>query len=152
MTKQAKRLQLLSVVLCIFVALLFSLTWVPNVIHVNTVEGFFPSNYYNLMGNDIFNILSGILLGGSLIPLIMFATRPSYRLISVSAVMLEIAVFFGLFQFVSAYLYPPGSYTPLGHMIEAGALFATVFAFLLAAMSAASLHTLAMSAPEKPGV
>ena len=129
MTNQAKRLQLLSVVLCIFVALLFSLTWAPNVIHVNTAEGFFPSNYYNLMGNDIFNILSGILLGGSLIPLIMFATRPSYRLISVSAVMLEIAAFFGLFQFVSAYLYPPGSYTPLGHMIEAGAFFATVLPF-----------------------
>ena len=133
MDKHKWKVQELSIVLCLVVAILFALTFVPGVIRVNTYESYYDTNYYTsaLMGNTLLNVLSGMILGCALLPLFVFAIKPSYKSITVGAVMLELAGLFGLSQFVSERMYPPGVYTPLSHLIAVSAVAAAIFSFFL---------------------
>ncbi len=133
MKEWLQRSRVPAILLCIFVAVLFALTWVPGVIRVNTMVGVYQKNYYNsaLMGNNTFNVMSGLLLGFALIPLISFARKPNDKSITVAAVILETAALLGIPEFIYTRITPPGVYTPLGYAIEAGAVLAAILAFVI---------------------
>ena len=128
-----KRQRVSAILLFSLVIILFALTWVPGVIRVNTAEGSFDCSYYSsvFMGNNVYNVLSGLLLGGSMIPLIIFIRFSTVKPITFAAIMLEMAALLGFSQIIYTYLTPPGVYTPLSHAVETGTCVAAVFAFFL---------------------
>lgn len=124
-----KQIRIPTVALFILVLLLFGLMWVPGVMRVTPYEGAYDTIYFDLLANDMYSLLSGVITGLTLPVLIICLTSPSRGSMTTAAVMLELAAGLAFMKLPLGIVFRTASNTPLSYAIGMGTIVAMVFAF-----------------------
>ncbi|MBE6932690.1 MAG: hypothetical protein E7464_04860 [Ruminococcaceae bacterium] len=126
-----KKLKAPTLVLCILTVLIFALMLILSVIRQTTYLGEYDPIYINLTSNDYLSLLACFVTGLCLPALFWFFLSPSYKGITIVAVMLEMAVVLELLKLPFSIVFTIANQSLFSYVLFGAMVAATVMAFCI---------------------